>query len=366
LLLASACRNAEHYYQRGLHSDHPRLRRDYLDRALDLDPDHLEARRLRGRLLLEAGELERAQEDIDRALALVPGDPETLARRGSVLARRGELEAAERELASALAAGGDQLAEVLVRRGMLDELRGDLASAATSYDRAVALDATHAPAYFQRGRLRFREGDLESARADLRIAADRGTGVMRADARQDFALTFFAASDVVGARQALEQAHRELPALAGRWLYLLGSLHHLRGDYESAGACFAEAHVQRYQRHYCYLFLAMVSQRVYGQSHRELAVEILANEVLQGWPTPILQAFAGQLTVEQTLAAATSDSERCEAAYFLGERALLVGDVTAARTHFSQAASAADPLLPEFHLAVLRTKQPLETQERSR
>lgn len=353
--LSCGCRSADHYYRRGLHTDHPRLKVEYLGEAIRMQPDHLLALRARGGARLEQGEYAGAIEDLDRALELEPDHAPTLALRSTARARSGDLDQAEADLARAMAEGGDALPEVQIRRGVLLEKRGKPEDAAEAYSAAIRLAPKSGEAHHLRGRLRFRGGKLEGARADLTRAIEYGDAVISAEARQDLTLTWLAEGQLPRAVEALKAAQRARPELSGRWLYLLGALFYIQDNYETAGACFAEAHVRRYQREYCYLFMTMVSERVYQRDHKELAGKILDSEDLGPWPSPILAGYAGRLDVAGVLAKAKTPGQRAEAAYFLAEHFLLTGDTARAAELLAQAVrSHTDPITPEYHLARLR------------
>lgn len=62
----------------------------YLNQTLDQDPNHLEARIKVGKLLLGAGQIDRAAEASDKALALKPDDIAAQALQAAVLLKRGD------------------------------------------------------------------------------------------------------------------------------------------------------------------------------------------------------------------------------------------------------------------------------------
>lgn len=72
-------------------------------KAVELDPQNLQARVKRGQLLFDSGQLEDALADIEAVLAVDPENPDALALRGAVQARRGELKAAVLDVEAALA-----------------------------------------------------------------------------------------------------------------------------------------------------------------------------------------------------------------------------------------------------------------------
>src|SRR3954464_5821237 len=87
------------------------LSREYLDERLAsraLPPaEELELRKLRGALLLDSGDCDRAATDLEAAVRVKPSDDEALGKRGLAYLCQGDREAARRDFAAALAAHPD-------------------------------------------------------------------------------------------------------------------------------------------------------------------------------------------------------------------------------------------------------------------
>jgi tetratricopeptide (TPR) repeat protein len=138
---------ADLYVERGLlHArlnDPEKAAADYTE-ALELEPDNLRARLLRGNVRAEVGQTQEAIADLDEVIRRQAEWAPGYFHRGNVHARVGNHDAA--------------LAD---------------------YTRAIELDATHAGAWFQRGNIHAERGELEEAVRDysetIRASAERGT-----------------------------------------------------------------------------------------------------------------------------------------------------------------------------------------------
>lgn len=125
-----------------------------LYRALELDPTHSGAFRLRGRVFQARGELRRAVEDLVHAGELSPGKPEALD---------------DFSLALELDASSDR---AWFGRARTLRQRGELAAALADLDRAIALDPGQQEYFVERGEVRELQGDPAGAAADAEHAAE--------------------------------------------------------------------------------------------------------------------------------------------------------------------------------------------------
>jgi len=351
-LSATACRSPEHYFTRGQHAETVALKIAYYTASLDAKPDQVVVLRERGASLILAGEHARAKTDLDRALELGGEHAKTLCNRAVAHLELNQRDQARADLERALVLE-PELAEAHDNLGRVRELSGQFPEALAAYGRAIEVDPRYAIAHLNRGRLRFRLGNHADARSDYLEAIDKGDQVLGQLAYQDLVCTWLAERKVTQALDALTEAQVKLPG-SPRWVYLLGALLYIQGKYREAGQCLAEAHLRRYQREYCYVFMALATKRVYDQDHHALMRDILASEGLSGWPRPILECYAGTRTPAEVLAGVTTEEDKAIAGYYLGELALIDGDATRAHEHFALAAKADSPTTPEKHLAALR------------
>ncbi len=104
--------------------------------ALDTDPSHLKALRLRGILARDRGDLDKSLLLLQRAHALAPADPEPLGEIALAQMAAGELHAAEYSLRQALALDPRSV-KTLVNLGALLQHRGHVQTAITCYQQAL-------------------------------------------------------------------------------------------------------------------------------------------------------------------------------------------------------------------------------------
>jgi Flp pilus assembly protein TadD len=117
----------------------------YLERVLSIDPSHGDAIALRGRMLLEAGNVALARRVLDDGRDLVPDHPEIREARAAIHMLDSDFEAARRELAAARSLGAPA-GRVEYHLGLLAERDGDVASAADHYRRSLAAQPPFAAA----------------------------------------------------------------------------------------------------------------------------------------------------------------------------------------------------------------------------
>lgn len=119
----------------------PTLAEQYAERVLSLDPRHGDAAALRGRLTLEAGNLDLCLTALERDVERIPDHAGLREVHAAALGLAGDDEGAERELTAAEQLGASR-ARVLYHRGWLRERRGDREGAIDCYRQALAVDAS--------------------------------------------------------------------------------------------------------------------------------------------------------------------------------------------------------------------------------
>lgn len=135
----AADRDADDWFELGcsLEASSPRMARELYCRALEMEPDHVDARINLGRLQHEDGQLEEARRQYERALEAAPRDPTAAYNLGVVL-----------------------------------EDLGKDGEAILAYQRAIASDEQMADAYYNLARLYDQAGDRASALRHLRSYSD--------------------------------------------------------------------------------------------------------------------------------------------------------------------------------------------------
>jgi len=123
-------RDAEAWYDLGcsLEASSPRMARELYRRALEMEPDHVDARINLGRLQHEDGQLAEARRQYERALESVPGHPTAAYNLGVVLEDLGEVDGAIQAYQLAIASD-QEMADAYYNLARLYEQAGDRASA---------------------------------------------------------------------------------------------------------------------------------------------------------------------------------------------------------------------------------------------
>ena len=142
-----------------------------LDRALEVDPTHLEALSLRVQLRRQAKDFAGAKADLDAILAVAPDDVKATLLRALLLDQVfGDQEAAMAEYDRLV--GMKVQPEVgLTARGRAKMLRGDLAGAIEDFGEAIRANGAYGDAWANRGSALARLGRLREALRDLRHVA---------------------------------------------------------------------------------------------------------------------------------------------------------------------------------------------------
>ncbi|MFO8155639.1 MAG: type IV pilus biogenesis/stability protein PilW [Pseudomonadota bacterium] len=152
------------YMERG----EPERAEESLKRALEHDPDHVDAHHYLGELQRRQGAFGRAEEHYRRALALDDDDPALHNNHGVLLCARGDAEAAARAFERAAADRDyDRRARALENAGDCHLGVGDPAEAAEFYRRSLDLDRGHEGPSIGLARARFMAGDRKGAEAAL-------------------------------------------------------------------------------------------------------------------------------------------------------------------------------------------------------
>lgn len=166
----------------------------HFDTAVELAPRDAEIRRARGLFLLDAGDVEKAREDLEVAVAEDPADAMLHGALGMACAMGKKLEEARQAFDRAIELA-PQAPAMLLQRARLSVVEGKLAEARADLDRAVEIAPDDAGGRLLRARVRLQDDDERGAVADveavLRKDPDNPGGLelraMLAAGRRDFA-----------------------------------------------------------------------------------------------------------------------------------------------------------------------------------
>ena len=182
-----------------------------LNRAIEIDPRHVQALANRGVAWRKKGRYIRAIADLTRAIEITPERPALLINRGMAFEGMAAFRTAAQDYSRAITVAPDSAA-AFRHRGNIRRQLGEYAGAIEDYDRAIRLDGKSADAYFQRGKAHLLAGNAEQAEADLRHIA-------RLSPKLEAALynTYCWELALAGrTREALVQCERSLKARPGR------------------------------------------------------------------------------------------------------------------------------------------------------
>ncbi len=142
----------------------------WFERAIVLNPGHLDARKGRAVALQRLGRIREALSAFEAAARDNPADSEAAHMSGVILQSLGKTDAALAAYDRALRINPDYC-DALVNRGALLEQAGQIEAALASFDRVIALRPQEAVNYFNRGCVLQKAGRFEAALADHEAAA---------------------------------------------------------------------------------------------------------------------------------------------------------------------------------------------------
>jgi len=229
-------------------------------------------------------------------------------------------------------------------RGTAFRLKKDYDKAIADYGRAIALNPRYEDAFVNRGVARAAEGDADHAIADYTTAlmldgADVAAYRARGDAYAD-------KGDVALALQDYDEALRRAPGDADTYRSR-GYAHFYAGDFPAAARDLARVVAAEPDDVYAMLWAYLAAARSDATRAKESLPASAAN-ANPAWPHPVLELLAGASTVEATMAAAQSPSQRCEAQFYAGEWKLLQGDRAGATAAFKAALDACPKSFIEY------------------
>ena len=279
------------------------------DAGLKLFPDDGSLHYNRGQVYEQLNDLDKAIADYQAAVELKPGE-----RIGFLDTGKVEMIAAARlksnhhgRLANAYAA------------------KGDLERAAATYENAIAVYPRNPRIYFERSKLFVARGDLAGARTDLDLAVKLEPQWAPIYTRR--AMVAFQTDDFQQAAADYAQA----------W------------QIDRTGAGLPKDYIPLW--HYIMLGRSDVNAASRALRERLPAMDQSA------WPFPIAKMLLGQQSIAQTLEAAITAEERCEAEFYSGELLLLQGDTAAARAALTRAHDSCPNRFIEFKGAQIEIKR---------
>ena len=208
-----------------------------LDEALSFEPDSGQAHLERGRLLLVAGDSDKARSSLLRAVNLLPTDAEAHSALAVVYLTKGNVSDA---LAGFKRASDlePQSAERLTNLGTAFMMQGDVQQAISAYNRAVGLAPNDARSRGDLGTALLAVNDARSALPHLRRAQELAPA--RATFMSNLGYAYQRLEDQPAAEQWYRKAVEADPELASAWINL-GTLQAAQQKYDAAETSFKKA-----------------------------------------------------------------------------------------------------------------------------
>lgn len=230
--------------------------------------------------------------------------------------------------------------------------KGDFEQAIAEYTRALEISARDPESFFGRGRSYHEAGNIGKAIDDYNEAArlqPRWSDVykLRAHARFAQGSLDLAMADL---RRAIEYDPKDVD-----YLTALGLLRLYTGDNDVARSNLSRA-LQFKEDPEAMLLLYIARTQNGEEATKEL--EAGASRLRsKAWPFPLVELYLGKRSVSDVLAAARTDSERCEAQYYSGQLLLLGRSKAAALAAFKQAALVCPKTYLEYGAAAAELKR---------
>lgn len=266
-----------------------------------------------------------------------------------------------------------QRALALYMRGIANMARGDADRALADFDESIRLDPSNGLTFNERGTAFETKGDIDRAIADFDQAIElrpgnadihynRGKALLRAD-EIDRAIADFDQAIKLGSTSIVATAGNDAIAkltaarIKSDYFHIRAHATFLQGKYADAASDYAEVVALRRDDPYPALQLHLARRRS-GQSGGIAELQAGELAIKQGeWPYPVVELLLSRKTVMETLAAAVTPDQRCEAQYYVGEWNLVRGDNMAAETALETAANSCAKQLAEYQLAQSELKR---------
>jgi lipoprotein NlpI len=223
-------------------------------------------------------------------------------------------------------------------RALAWRIKGDFDRALSDFDEAARLGPGNGDIHYNRGTLLMRVGDLERAVTDFDDAIRLGPTEIVATAKDDAI-----------SRLTLERIRAD-------YFHARGMAKFLQGKFGEAAADYARVAPLHRDDPYPALMLYLARARSGQGADPELQAGS-ATFKRPDWPFPVVELFLKRKTVAETLAAAKTPEQHCEAQYYVGQWDLVRGDMMAAQLALQTAASTCPTDLTEYQLAQFELKR---------
>lgn len=297
------------------HDDEARL--DF-DRAAELNPTLTDIFAERSQLNWRTDRFEEALADANRVLELDAGDVRGFQQRALASMKLGRIDEAVRDIDHALAIKSDE--DSIRLRGVVYFYAGDYPAAIRDFSRAAELRPDYHATYEYRARSYFRLGRYQEAVLDLSRWIDMKTNIAVALMRR------------------------------GMTYDLMGETRLAIADYDTAGSRHPE--VAAYARLWKYLLLRRV-----GQEGEAVTPPGAGASDGTPWTRLVADYLSDRIAAGDLINLAANENQEAEAHYYIGAKALVEGDLTAARTSFERCVALGRLKIVETDFALARLSQ---------
>jgi lipoprotein NlpI len=280
------------------------------EEALKVNPNHVGARLAAGHLYVRQGQLDKAEAHFTKAVETFPNDARVYNDRGTFYQRSGKHELAIQDFTKVIEIDKEAYFGYMNRAFTRIEM-GEAKAAETDLDRALSLQPKRPELYSLRGTARLAQGLLGEAQQDYRMVVELDS--KNAIARGDLGFAQFFAGDYRGATESFTAA--------------------ITAD-------------ERLQHLNPWLYVALAFSGQQTQADARVAKILEKDQAEWKWADRMLAMLTGKISEEELIGSIVGDDERiknaqrCEAHYFLGQKALKEGRSDAAAEHFKKSLAA--------------------------
>ena len=249
-------------------------------------------------------------------------------------------------------------AEVFTSAGVTHLQMGQFDRAIRNFDRALSLQPGLVVAWRNRALAHREKGDYERAIADY----EQASVLAPSDARvfTERGVAYVLLGDY---RQALRDFDRAIalkpdhaPALEHR-----GRTHFFLGNFAQAAADLQRGRNFDSTDAYAVLWLHLARQRLQQDDRDDFAAHAAVVDTA-AWPGPVVQHLLGRIDTDSLEAVARTTEihglrQECVAAFYLGEQALLRGDLSAATASFEKTRAECSKQSSEYKGAVAELRR---------
>lgn len=319
-----------------------------LEQAVDLNAGDSEAQILLGSAQLKLGQSEEAVRAFSSALIVEPGNTEALRGRATAYGQLQNYGGAIADYTTALAiTAGDPAA--LEGRGAALLRIGAFVRAADDFEKLLEINPDDDSARFFRANARFQNGDPAGAAADFSVILDRRP--LDGDARVGRGIARQFTGDYPGAETDFTAVLESVPD-AAQPLANRGYTRLMKGDFAGAAEDLTAAMALPNAPAHIALWRYIAEARAEKPNAEILTY---ASQILDSaqWPSAIVRYFLGNASGDEIITAAIENptgatGRLCEAYFFLGQAALILGDKTEARRLFNAALDTAAVRYTEY------------------